>query len=184
MRVMIALGAAAVAVAACAPPPTPAVRTVTLTERFDPADFAWAQAEGANTITGSVLMRTVGGDVKTCGGLEVELIPDAPYSRERIAATYYNASAGYRAANSPQIGPVIMGPVPAGYDGIIRRTVCGPEGRFRFSGLPDGGYFVIGEVTWGAPTAYGIETQGGWIMRRIEVSGGQTAEVILTHSGK
>ena len=187
MRLILTVGAAAAVVAACAPLPpaaTPAARVITLNERFDPADFAWARESGTNIIEGAAIMRTIGGDVKTCGGLAVELIPETAYSRERVQALYLSADEGFQSAIAMGENAPIAGHNPPEYRDVVRQTVCGPDGRFRFTGLPDGSYFVIAEVTWGAPTVYGIEPQGGRMMRRVTVSGGQTSEIVLTRSGK
>lgn len=62
---------------------------------FEPSDAMWSQALGKNTISGSAVMRTVGGEAKTCAGLPVELIPESPYARERVTIIFGNPETGY-----------------------------------------------------------------------------------------
>jgi hypothetical protein len=42
---------------------------------FDPAAVAWAAREGDNRIEGTALLRTRGGEPRTCATLDVGLIP-------------------------------------------------------------------------------------------------------------
>ena len=130
----------AASVAACA---TPA--PITMASTYSASELAWAQAEGNNTIAGSAVLRTVGGDVKTCAGLEVGLIPVGSYTSELMAKTFGSSTTGY-AKYTPNIT------LDPSYGGANRKTVCNPQGEFAFSNLPDGEYFVVATVTWGAVT--------------------------------
>jgi len=56
-----------------------------------------------------------------------------------------------------------------------RTTVADADGRFKFSDLPAGKYYVRTEVTW----EVGYEPQGGLVGQIIEINDGQTAEAIL-----
>ena len=61
---------------------------------FDPQAVAWSKKPGANTIAGTAEL-TAQGQTKTCAGLEVRLVPDARYTRERIAMLYGTATEGF-----------------------------------------------------------------------------------------
>lgn len=63
---------------------------------------------------------------------------------------------------------------------FVRQARCDAQGNFQFSGLADGAYFVTSTVTWEAPTEAGLEMQGGALMQRFEVKGGQSPHLILT----
>jgi hypothetical protein len=136
-----------------------------LTSTFNASDFEWSTAKGNNTINGSALLRTRGGDVKTCAGYDVTLVPANAYSREVVSSPY--------AAN---IDPT--------YSSYIRRTVCDPQGKFTFSSLPTGSYIVSTKVTWEVPQMAGgysyMSTQGGPMLQEVSVSGGQAQEIVLT----
>lgn len=173
MRKLVLITSAALGLFACAPLPP----QITLQNSFNAADYTWAEADGQNVVTGSALLRTVGGEVRTCGGLTVNLLPDVPYSRERMIAFYGNAGGGYLPANSVRATMIFMNE-PFEYSRVGRGATCDAQGNFRFTKVADGAYFVIAEVTWGAPY---VGTQGGRIMQRVEVDGGQTVELIMSH---
>lgn len=155
-----------------APPP------VILSAGLTDADVSWSRARGTNTITGQAILRTRGGDVKTCAGLEASLIPHTRYAEERLSVTYGSGSEGFGSREAR-----VFNPDPAIYRETIRRTICDAQGNFRFQNLPDGRYFVLVEVSWdavqGGRYAY-LAQQGGTMMSRVEVRGGETREMILT----
>lgn len=167
------LAATAVLMASCATP-TPVV----ITNPFSADDLAWSRGAGPNSIKGSALLRTVGGDVKTCAGLTVTLVPKSPYTTERMIVVYGSDTGGISRPNPFSLRPI---PQPAAelYE-FNRETVCDPQGSFTFNSLPNGTYYVVAEVTWGAPTQYGVSTQGGKLMKSVTVRDGQTAEIVIT----
>lgn len=163
--------------AACAPTP----REIILQHSYNPADFAWAEADGTNTVRGSALLRTVGGEVRTCGGLSVQMIPDVPYSRERIMHLYGKLGSGFQPASAAQAGGIIFMGESHEYTQVGRRTVCDAQGNFRFENVPDGDWFVVAEVVWGVPYSGYVSPQGGRLMQQVTVADGETRELILTH---
>lgn len=173
-RLLVAfVGVALLSGCAVVPSPGP---TITVSTPFNPTEAAWSTKDGNNTITGSALMRTVGGDVKTCGGFTVFLQPVTTYSSEIMSKLFGSTEGGFarRPANVE---------TPDGYDALLRTTTCDAQGKFTFSKLPDGEYFVATKVTWGAVQggqySY-ISQQGGVVMQKVRVAGGQTREIVLT----
>lgn len=154
--------------------PIPANLSVGLTAD----EVAWSRVRGDNAITGQAIMRTRGGDVKTCAGLDVSLIPFSAYAAQRVAVTYGPGEEGF--GNREQRP---FNPDPAIYHQTIRHTLCDAQGNFAFRQLPDGKYFLLVEVSWeavqGGYYAY-LAGQGGTMMTRVEVRGGQTVPLILT----
>lgn len=150
----------------------------TLSSNLTADEVAWSKVRGANSITGQAIMRTRGGDVKTCAGLDVSLIPYSAYAAERIAVTYGAEDEGFARRESRPFSPD-----PAVYHETIRRSICDAQGNFRFTGLPDGRYFVLVEVSWeavqGGRYAY-LAGQGGTMMSRVSVSGGEERQLLLT----
>lgn len=175
MRLRNILLASAIMCAACAPLP----REITLSNSFNYNDFSWADKEGDNVISGTALLRTVGGDVKTCGGLQVNLLPDAPYSRERMLIFYRYADGGFYSIQDAGPGIIFMNE-PHEYSRVGRTSVCDSQGNFRFDNVPNGSYFVIAEVTWGSPLGGYLSSQGGRIMKRVEVNGGDSINLVMT----
>lgn len=142
---------------------------------FSASDVDWAAKPGKNTIAGSALMRTMAGDVKTCAGLLVELIPDTPYARERMTVSFRGAESGYFPASN-----LIAPPPDPDYTRTVRRSVCDAQGSFSFEGIPDGSYFLTASVIWNIPLQYTAMVQGGDLMQRISVSGGEVRKIVLT----
>ena len=169
---------AAALLASCATTPPPAI---TMATPFDAADFAWSKAPGKNTITGDALLRTVGGDVKTCAGYRVDLLPVTPYTEEYVTRRFKSVSGGYASHMSILYGSYSL---DAGIYTFQRETTCNAQGTFRFTDLPDGSYYVIAKVEWatvaGGGGYYYNATQGGDLALKVTVSGGETKSVVLT----
>ncbi|MDR3528194.1 MAG: hypothetical protein P4L57_13045 [Rhizomicrobium sp.] len=151
--------------------------SVTLHTRFQPREVAWFAARGTNTIEGTAIARAYNGTAKTCAALPVTLFPVSAYARERMTALYDSDQEGFN--------PILMGR-PARFDNddpryiqTAKTTRCDAHGHFAFGELPDGDYFLVGEVTWQDRRA-GL-LQGGYLMRRIHVAAGESKEVLLAH---
>lgn len=146
-----------------------------LHSRFDPSAVAWFSQRGTNSIFGTALVRSLSGVAKTCAALPVVLFPDTAYARERMRALYgsdeegYNPLTGGHPANFTEDDPR--------YQSTARTTHCDARGRFSFSELPDGEYFLVATVTW-QERSFGLP-YGGYLMRRLHVSTGETKEVLL-----
>lgn len=149
-----------------------------LSTNLSAGEVAWSKMRGTNSITGQAILRTRGGDVKTCAGLDVSLIPYSDYAAERVAVTYGAGDEGFGGRERRAFNPD-----PAAYHDTIRRAICDLQGGFSFNDLPDGRYFVLVEVSWeavqGGPYPY-LSGQGGTMMSRVHVQGGQQRQLILT----
>lgn len=154
------------------PPP---VEYVALNENYQRP--AWLDEEGENSIEGTALLRTVGGEARTCAALDVWLIPVTTYAKKRMLRLYGNLQSGYRSADSGELRFV---PEFTNYhdDGFMTR--CDAQGRFEFDDLPDGEWFITASVYWGVPVSqYNTSIQGGALMQHVRVSGGRTERVVL-----
>jgi len=107
-----------------------------MTTLFSVQDFQpWAGSGPAN-LHGQAFLKTVGGDVKTCAGEPVILMPDNPYSEEMVSAD----AKGFPDAN---VDPRVTS--------YLRRTICDAHGNFAFFNLPVGGWYIDTKVTWEIP---------------------------------
>ena len=142
--------------------------------RFDPDEVAFIHATGPNTIQGQAFMRQRGGNVVTCAGSEVFLIPRGSYSVERVSKIYGTTQ---RVARHIALADT----ADAGYWENMRRTRCDAQGSFVFEDLADGDYFITTVVIWESPTGYqgSLVTQGGSLMAPVSVDRGDTAKVII-----
>lgn len=124
------------ALVGCARPADAPLPAYQVTTPFQEQDFQqWAGA-GPSSLSGQAFLKTVGGDVKTCAGSKVLLLPDNGYVEEMMA----NESSGSTYAN--------MDHRLLDY---IRQSMCDAQGNFAFSALPAGNWVVMTSVTWGAP---------------------------------
>lgn len=162
----------------CYVPPAQEPETVRLQTPFQPDTVAWAREEGANRIEGTALLRTRGGEARTCAALDVGLIPWSRHAGERMAHLYGSLKGGFL----PVGGGLRWAKDDQAFYETVRRAKCDAEGRFEFEALPDGDWFVEAVVTWEVPRAGFVGgPQGGTLMQRVKVQGGQTEKVVLTH---
>ncbi|HYD28034.1 hypothetical protein [Brevundimonas sp.] len=130
---------------------------------FRADDFAWSTRSGSASIDGRVDYRR-NGQVYNCTG-SVALTPDTPYTRARFRTLYGSTD---RAAVPEAIVRARTVPDPnADYRSYVRSTTC-ENGCFSFSGLPDGGWFVI------APVSAGGEERVV-LMRHVDTRGGRVS---------
>ena len=129
------------------------------------AAMDWSLAKGSNTIRGSALLRTRGGEVRTCAGYPVRLIPSASQTDSYIAKAFGSDEGG-----------ISRSPWRSQFGEYTRTTTCDAQGNFSFENLPDGRYFAIAQVQWEVLR----EQQGGLIAQLVRVRDGQVKSVVLT----
>ena len=162
----------------CMPPPPPKVYL----NQYDPESAkVLINKEGKNTITGNAFMRQQGGGLVTCAGSDVKLFPKTPYATEYLEemfkGTYFldgefSGDKGY-----VQSGAYVFNPYPSN----SKETQCDSQGNFEFTGLGDGEYYVITRVNWSVPSQYGLEGQGGNLVKQVKVIGNETKKVVLNN---
>ena len=132
------------------------------------------QDDGTNTVEGSAFLRQRGGDVVTCAGETVSLIPQSAYAAERVLHAFGTTQ---RAAISLPVELDV--PVPE-YERLILESTCDAQGDFVFRNVPDGGYYVWTRVTWEVSMSYGTFMQGGAVMAPVEVAGGEAVSLVIS----
>jgi hypothetical protein len=150
---------------------------IALHAKFEPREVAWFNSRGTNVIEGTAIARSLAGVAKTCAALPITIFPVSAYAKERMIALYDSDQEGFN--------PILTGR-PANfvdddprYARTAKTTRCDAGGHFSFRELPDGDYYLVGEVTWHDRQA-GLP-QGGYLMRRVHVSTGETKQVLLAH---
>lgn len=127
---------------------------------FRADDFAWSTNSGRASIDGRVEYRR-DGQAYDCTG-SVALTPDTPYTRARFRTLYGSTD---RAQVPEAIVRARTVPDPnADYRSFVRSETC-QNGRFTFSNLPDGGWFIIAPVSAGGDRVV--------LMRRVDTRGGR-----------
>ena len=142
---------------------------------------------GSGSISGQAFLTQAGGGVVKGAGSSVNLDPATT-----IAAEWWNTEVGLWANTPPDWSLsnveqyshakareswTKLTPPSAGFAKARRTTTADADGRFKFSDLPAGKYYITTTVSWTVGYAY----QGGLIGQVIEVTDGKSADVILSH---
>lgn len=139
-----------------------------IVSKFNPAEAEFINKSGTGIISGQAFLRRNDGIVVYAAGSEVILIPRTAYATERIGAIYRGGKLNNFMPEPEQTDPL--------YRQMTRRARANGEGRFEFSGLADGDYYVVTDVVWNI----GGARQGGSLMENASVRAGQPVQLIMT----
>lgn len=154
----------AVFVAGCTAPSRPPPTWNQANEGLE-AEYAPYLKPGRATLAGQSFLTQRGGGVVKGAGRTVTLDPATTIGNEWWGKT--GKLWMYRTLTPPS----------PGFHKARRTTVADADGRFRFTDLPGGRYYVRTEVTW---EAGGIDsTQGGLVGQPVELADGQSKDVVL-----
>ena len=160
----LCLVALAVLLAGCASMTRPPPQWNQISDTAE-AEYQPYSAGGTGSIIGQAFLIQRGGGVVKAAGRTVTLDPATTVGNE-----------WWGKAGKIWVHRHLTPPSP-GFTKARRTTVADADGRFKFSGLAAGQYYVRTEVTW---EIGGYEpTQGGLVGQLVEVRDGQTSEVIL-----
>jgi len=133
---------------------------------FSAEAFGWSTRSGQASIEGRVDFRR-DGEVFACTG-SVALTPDTPYTRARFNTLY--GSMTRAAVPEAVVRARTVADPNADYRSYVRSSTCS-GGRFSFTGLPDGGWFLIAPVSAGGDRIV--------LMQRVETRGGRIVTITL-----
>ncbi len=150
------------------------VPTYNITAPFNEKQAENALKKGNNTIKGEAFLRQAGGTVVTCAGNEVSLTPVTEYATERIMALYGSAEKGQNLWGW-QARKYNFVPNEQRYFELRKTAICNSTGHFEFKDIKDGSYYLVTSVHWTNGQAW----QGGYLMQKVSVKGGETTEIIL-----
>jgi hypothetical protein len=137
--------------------------------QFSPEQASFVNAKGDYTIAGQAFMRRRDGQVVYAAGSPVALIPRTQYADEVMNIVF--AGGTYRPS------PPRIENLDSRYMGMRREVVANGEGRFKFSAVSAGEYYVTVPVTWEAGTA----PQGGLLLRRVSLPRDDNSELVITY---
>jgi hypothetical protein len=159
------LVAAVMVLAGCATAPPPPPQWKPVSDQTE-AEYAHYVKPGTGSVMGQAFMAQQGGGVVKAAGRQVTLDPATT-----VGVEWWNAAGRFWAQR-------FQTPPSPGFQKARRVAVADADGRFKFTALPPGRYYVRTEVTW--EVAY-HPTQGGLVGQLVEVREGETVEVILNH---
>jgi hypothetical protein len=133
---------------------------------FNADAFAWSTRAGQASIDGRVAFAQDGRAFHCVGN--VGLIPDTGYTRARMQRLY--GSTDRAAVPAAVVRARSAGEQGADYRSFERAEPCAND-AFRFTGLPDGGWFLISPVKAGDDIMV--------LMRRVQTRGGRAVTVTL-----
>jgi hypothetical protein len=138
-------------------------------ETFSPSEYAWSTRAGGAAISGHAVSDATTWRPGPCNG-PVILVPDGAYMANHTPST---AEPLVPRDETYQRGLTYAGNVlPPVVEHLARRTSCDPDGRFAFSGLPDGPYILFVTARGGVRT----------MVFRLRLSEGRTRQVELRHT--
>ena len=158
--------------AGCAPTP----KQINIPYQFDSNQAKKQLEPGSERLEGNAFLRQVGGGIVNCAGYNVDLYPSSPYTKARIEGMYpLNQWLGNRFISADTFNPDYPD-----FKNIKRSTTCDSEGNFVFDSLKTGEYIVVTEVRWSVPSQFGMQQQGGYILKPITVTKGQKNKLVIS----
>ena len=153
-----------------------AAELVQLKTQFDPGQVQWIAQPGDAHVSGTAFLTLGDGSRKSCAGFNVELLPVADYSSERIRLTYGNNQQGQILLDQ---NPPAFTPDAPEYHELLLKAQCDEQGVFAFDEVPAGEYYVMVFVIWHDMAGGEKRPQGGAVMKRIRVGAGAQVRVAM-----
>lgn len=150
---------------------------------FSAEEIAWSKGYGPNNLDGIAALAGAT-DTATCAGEQVYLRPSSGLERHRNLITFGSMNGGrisaQRFMNPPGASETTMPAPPKEYDASARKATCSIDGKFLFTGIPDGEYYAITMLFPRALVGKIVPMENiEVIMKRVQVSGGKTVKVDL-----
>ncbi|MCP3926574.1 MAG: carboxypeptidase regulatory-like domain-containing protein [Desulfobacterales bacterium] len=136
--------------------------------QFSPLEYEKLETEGTGIVRGQAFMKTRGGDVKLAAGNKIILNPVTSCSNQWYQLSYLQ--------NKP-----LTKPDPR-YVNFSIETIADADGKFEFTSVPPGEYYLVAPVFWEAATGYqgALRRQGGYLAKKIKVKNNKEYKYILT----
>jgi hypothetical protein len=119
---------------------------------------------GGNGVKGQAFLNQQGGNILSCAGGDVLIVPATSFFQELIG----HVRAGKM--------PLIIEKIPPSFRSIIKTIHCDAQGNFSAGELPSGKWFVWANVQWIGRLGW----QVGDLVREVTLSNNETVQVLLT----
>ena len=142
-------------------------KTYTIKTPFHSEYWHMGIETGNCNLEGQAFLKTKGGDVKTCAGEEVILMPYNAYTQE-----LYNVTKHGNFDTASNFDPSIKN--------YCKVTTCDDNGDFQFKNLPSGKWLLYTRVVWEAPGGNSSGVKGGDMVKIVQTTENDTQKVYLT----
>lgn len=129
---------------------------------FDEAEYAPYKVDGTASIAGYAYLKDERGDRLPAKNLVVEARPITRYSKEWFDHAVLKDN--------------VMRPADPREKRYLRETTADDRGRFRFTKLPAGRYYLATRITW---IGRQDKEVGGWAYVKIRVGAGESLEHVV-----
>ena len=149
---------------------------IKLSSSFNEDEIVWVTNKGSASVFGTAYLELENTEKRGCASFNVELLPVARYSSERILKTYGNNEGGQilLSQNPPKFEPDVKR-----YHELVISTTCNSENQFEFHGVPQGDFYVLAFIIW-SEKKDGVEKKfGGAVMKKIQVKANSKMKVKL-----
>lgn len=148
-----------------------------------PSQFNGEQArlmlsKGNNTVKGIAYVKTDIGDVISCSGFPIELIPATDYANQRIAAFTDNGRVGAISFQNHSYLSGLVKPDVKDYSELTLKTTCDESGKFEFVNVSNGDYHIKAMAAWKQRFGF-VHYIGAIMYEKITLVGGEIREVDL-----
>jgi hypothetical protein len=130
------------------------------------ATFASTGGKRAATISGQAFVITISGRVTFAIDARVTLVPVTPATTTLYE--YVGRNGEQRPAAALHLSP------------LARSAKADEEGRFKFTGLAPGDYYLVSHLASGVHTGYAMLPGGVVLHNRAQVDAGESRKVMLT----
>lgn len=144
---------------------TPRVQKPIKLPAFPQAEYDALKLDGNESLSGQAFLKTLGGDVKTAAGSQVVLMPKTSYTDFQ-----FNICNSYTICEQEDMRA-------AKYEKV---TTADAEGKFEFTDIAPGDYYIQTTVTWMRPSGAGLLPEGGALMAKATVKPGVKNSVMVT----
>ena len=139
-----------------------------MTVAFNPQVHERYMSTGTATIEGHAVLKKQNGEVVTCAGEPVMLLPNTDYFAEAISIV--------RKGGKPETGKI-----DPKYRSMLHQTTCDATGNFKIEALPAGEWNVLTRVVWFSCDRPWCR-QGGELIKTVTTKANTTERVILAGS--
>ncbi|MDN4502812.1 hypothetical protein QX776_10370 [Alteromonadaceae bacterium BrNp21-10] len=149
---------------------------IELDSRFKIEEVQWIRGEGNASLTGKAFIKLENGEYKSCAGFQIELLPVAPYSSERIFKTYGSTLQGQILLSQ---SPPSFTPDTKAYHEMEIIGKCDDNGVFTFNNIKAGEFFIMAFIIWDEQQGDKNTKQGGGVMQYIHLKDNQPQQVVM-----